>query len=97
MYLPIICTLSGAELQARREGVLRAAAATLLETKPLADGFAYRFPSGSLKQLAELVELESACCRFFTFKLIVEPADGPVWLEVTGPPGAKEFLSTLFA
>jgi hypothetical protein len=29
------------------------------------------------------------------FLLLVEPGDGPVWLEVTGPEGTEDFLSTL--
>lgn len=29
------------------------------------------------------------------FLLLVEPGDGPVWLEVTGPEGTESFLDTL--
>lgn len=41
------------------------------------------------------MENERQCCRFFRFRLTIEPDLGPFWLEVTGPPGVKEFLSEL--
>lgn len=97
MDLPIICTLSDAELQARRETVLKDVASRILEIRQLTDGFAYRLPSTALLQLAELINLERTCCQFLTFKLTLEPANGPVWLEVTGPPGSKDFLSSIFS
>ena len=28
--------------------------------------------------------------------LIVEAGNGPIWLELTGPPGTKEFLKSVF-
>ena len=28
-----------------------------------------------------------------TFTVTVEPDAGPIWLEVTGPPGSREFLA----
>ena len=38
------------------------------------------------------VDLERRCCAFLRFELTVEPGGGPVWLELTGPPGTREFL-----
>lgn len=32
---------------------------------------------------------------FLRFLLIVEPGDGSVWLEVTGPEGTEDLLSTI--
>jgi hypothetical protein len=61
------------------------------------DGFAYRFPSDEslLADLFTLIQLEHQCCPFLKFTLIVEAGDGPVWLELTGPSGAKEFLNSI--
>lgn len=96
--LPIACSLTDAELQARRSEVLERAKAAVLETRELEDGYAYRFPSEDpwLKELFNIVSLERQCCPFLDFKLTVEAGQGPVWLELTGPAGAKDFLKTLF-
>ena len=70
----------------------------LLETKELDDGYAYRFPSGGnwIADLAQLITFERECCPFLQFNLRLEPAEDPVWLELTGPEGAKSFLQSLF-
>jgi hypothetical protein len=96
--LTVACRLTAAELQERRRSVLDVVRNAIQETVELKDGFAYRFPSNSdlIKQLATLVELERQCCPFLRFRTTVEAADGPIWLELTGPEGAKEFLVTLF-
>jgi hypothetical protein len=39
---------------------------------------------------------ERECCPFLTFELVAHPNLGPVNLRVTGPPGAKDFLKTVF-
>jgi hypothetical protein len=36
------------------------------------------------------------CCPFLRFAITVEPGNGPIWLEMTGPEGTKEFLATTF-
>ena len=72
--------------------------AAALEVKETASGFAYRFPSDDslLADLFTLIQLEHQCCPFLRFSLVVEAGDGPIWLELTGPPGTKEFLTSIF-
>lgn len=96
--LPVACLLTDSELQERRRDVLQKAKSAVNEIKELEDGFAYRFSYGEsrLTDLAKLVELERQCCPFLRFRITVEPADGPVWLELTGPEGTKAFLADLF-
>ena len=69
-----------------------------METKELDHGYAYRFPSGAnwIAELAQLITFERECCPFLLFQLRLEPANGPLWLELTGPEGTKEFLLSLF-
>src|SRR5688500_2617047 len=95
--IPIACNLTDAEFQARRVGVLQTVADGVVETKELADGFAYRFPSevSWLTALTNLIVVERACCPFLQFSLRLEPGEGPIWLELTGPPGTKEFLNSI--
>jgi hypothetical protein len=97
--LPIACNLTDSGFQERRAGILKTVANGVVETKELEDGYAYRFPSdGSwLAALANLITVERACCPFLRFNLRIEPAEGPIWLELTGPPGTKDFLNSIFA
>ncbi len=41
------------------------------------------------------VSAERQCCRFLRFGITVEPDNGPVFLELTGPPGTREFIAAL--
>jgi hypothetical protein len=96
---PIACTLTDSDFQERRTDLLNAVAGSVVELKELENGYAYRFPSdGSwLTTLANLISVERACCPFLRFDLRVEPAEGPIWLELTGPPGTKDFLNSILA
>jgi len=96
--LPIACNLTDSDFQERRAGVLKTVAGGVVETKELADGYAYRFPSDIswLATLAQLITVERACCPFLRFNLRLEPAEGPIWLELTGPPRTKDFLNSIF-
>jgi hypothetical protein len=95
--LPIACSLTAPELQTRRTEVLQKVRAAALEEQERDDGFAYRFPSNEslLADLLSLIRLEHQCCPFLRLSLTVEPGDGPIWLELTGPDGTKEFLNSI--
>jgi hypothetical protein len=95
--LPIACNLTSAELQERRHTVLEKVRRAVVEVKELEDGYAYSFPSegASLRELANLIEVEHQCCPFLTIRLTVGAGSGPIWLELTGPPGTKEFLTSI--
>ena len=96
--LPIACNLTDSDFQELRAGVLKTVADGVVETKDLEDGYAYRFPSDVswLATLAQLITVERECCPFLRFNLRLEPAEGPIWLELTGPPGTKDFLNSVF-
>jgi len=90
------CKLTSKELQQRKETVIASLKQQVLETKELQNGFAFRFKSTDkiLDELTEFVKSERQCCDFFTFTLIF-PGDGSdAWLELTGPEGTKDFIST---
>jgi hypothetical protein len=96
MNLPVACSLSGAELQARRSAVLEKFRGAVVEVKETPEGYAFSLPSdgGWLLEVANLVDVERQCCPFLRFRITVE-AGGPVWLELSGPEGAKEFLRAM--
>ena len=64
----------------------------------LSDGLRLEFaPSAdTIALIARAVEAERHCCRFLRFGMTVEPDGGPVFLELTGPAGTRDFLSDLF-
>ena len=96
--LPIACTLSDADFRQRREELLKTVAAAVVKKQVLTDGFAYCFSSEAkwIAELAQLITFERECCPFLKFNLRIGPGSGPIWLELTGPEGTKEFLTTLF-
>ena len=93
--LPIACRLTAPQLQARRSAVLQKVRLAVVEVRELEDGFAYSFPSDGdwLRELTGLIDLERQCCPFLQFRLTVEANGGPIWLEMTGPEGTKDFLT----
>lgn len=62
----------------------------------LPDGYAFRFPGEMFERLAAIAGMERRCRSFLRFTLTAEPGEGPVWLAVTGPAEAKEFLASFW-
>ena len=96
--LPVACSLIDADLQERRRTLFEKITSAVFEVKEVDEGFAYVFvpAAGRINELANLIELEHRCCPFLRFRLSVEPGDGQICLEMTGPKGTKEFLAELF-
>jgi hypothetical protein len=95
--LPIACTLTPVALRARREGLLSELVRQAQSIERLSEGLRLRFASSTetLATLARAVEAERLCCRFLQFRITVEPDEGPISLELTGPPGTQEFVEAL--
>lgn len=95
---PIVCSLTAAELPARRAEIRDALRSATVEARTeLADGYAVRFTAaaGLLPRLATLVELESECCPFLTFAIEVAEQHGPISLRITGPCGTKDLVRAM--
>jgi hypothetical protein len=97
MSVPIACSLTAAELAARREGLLPGPLSRADAREPVPGGFRWRFdrPDDLLEEAAAVIDAERRCCRFLRFLVVVEPGEGPVWLEVSGPERTQGFLSRL--
>jgi hypothetical protein len=95
--LPIACTLSPAELGARRDALLPGLIGLATSRQPLDDGYRFTFDAVSdrLSHIARVIDVERQCCRFLKFQLTVDQAGVPFTLDVTGPEGTKEFLDAL--
>ena len=93
---PLACRLTTPELRERRDRIAALLRCHLEERQAAPNGYRLRFrPEPTvLGSLAGLIEAERECCPFLGFQLTAEPADGPLWLEITGPEGTREFLDT---
>ena len=98
MELPIACTLTTEELQERRREILEPMRASYKTMEAIPSGYAYTFPGSSetLVKLAQLVDLESQCCKFLTFQIVLGAGDDTIRLEVTGSADAKEAIADFF-
>jgi hypothetical protein len=90
--------LSPAALEARRQNLLSALASRADRRGALPDGYRLQFAAHGdvLSAIAEAVDAERQCCRFVRFTVTVEPDDGPISLDLTGPAGTQEFLAAMF-
>ncbi len=95
--LPILCTLTPGALSARREGLLAELLRRSTGRELLPEGLRLRFAASgeTLASIARAVEAERHCCRFLRFTVTVEPDDGPLTLDLTGPRGTREFVTAL--
>ena len=69
--------------------------AHLAERRELPNGLGLRFAPDSsvIARVTELMDAERQCCPFLDLRLTVASNRGPVWLELTGPDGTREFLT----
>ena len=89
--------LSPEERQRHHELTMRLANARV-ETKEMADGYAFRISSDavSIVELGEWVMAERKCCPFFDFAIEAERDGGPLWLKLRGREGVKAFIQSEF-
>ena len=95
--LPVACTLTPDALRSRRDGLLKDLVGRARGREDLHEGVRLEFaPSAeTIALLAGAVEAERHCCRFLRFAITVEPDGGPMFLELTGPPGTRDFMTAL--
>jgi hypothetical protein len=95
--LPIVCTLTPDALRARREGLLSGLLRQADDHEQLPEGLRLRSTptSETLATIARAVDAERHCCRFLRFGITIEPDGGPMFLELSGPPGTREFVAAL--
>jgi hypothetical protein len=93
----IACALSPEALQARREGLLAELVKRSQRCERVAEGLRLHFQpdEGLIPLIGRMIDAERKCCRFLRFDLTVAPDDGPVTLDLTGPPGTADFIGAL--
>ena len=99
--IPIACDLDAISAgdRPRYNELRKMLAASAIGKRELPDGVAVQISTERmpLAQLAEWISFERKCCPFLDFRIDVALASGPVWLNLTGRPGVKEFLAHAFA
>ena len=88
--LPLACTLTAPEL-VTRGAEIDDLFTGVQQTEELTDGYALRFPGSPTwaERLLSFIQGERSCCLFFTFELVFQPNQGPIWLHIRGPEGVK--------
>jgi hypothetical protein len=94
--VPLACTLSGSE-QVTRNAEIVDLFKDVQQVNELADGYALRFPGSDTwsNTLMQFITCERGCCPFFTFALVFEPKQGPIWLHLRGPEGVKAIIEEM--
>ncbi len=95
--IPVVCSLTPDDSKQRKE-LLAKLGEQIVERREIDDGLSFRFkPTDNLlARLGRMIDMERRCCRFLKFRLTVEPDDGPVWLELSGPAGTRDILKEYF-
>ena len=62
--------------------------------RELKNGYEFEFPgdTATYQLLTEWAIQERLCCPFFDISLRLEPEGGPLWLQLSGRQGTKEFI-----
>jgi hypothetical protein len=97
---PFACNMSALDAEDRRrhKTVTEQMRALTKEAQALPDGYAFRFSAGqsTILLVSEFIARERLCCPFFTFEMVAEQDDGPLWLRLRGRDGVKEFIKSEF-
>jgi hypothetical protein len=95
---PIACALPAPGLAARSAELKAGLFAAVEESHAVDGGIAYRFDGADVRMhaLFAFIEAERTCCSFLRFNLAFEPGKGSIWLRVTGPEEAREFIRETF-
>jgi len=90
------CKLTTPEMDKRKATVLKSLRKQIMEKKELPNGYAYKFIGNDkmIDELTDFAKTERHCCDFFTFNIAITGDSTFLWLQITGPKEAKEFIIT---
>ena len=97
--IPVACTLSAADRQARGEALVAPLFARAQRLEEVPDGYRFVFSSevDTVREVVEFILSERACCPFFSFDLTFASPHQSVWLTLRGGEGVKESIAESFA
>jgi hypothetical protein len=95
--IPLACNLTAinaAERPAHYRRAERLMSEAVQERQELPDGYALRYQADDYADLVAFIGNERLCCPFFRFTLDISPAQGPIWLRITGGDEVKDFFGS---
>ena len=86
-----------AELRACGDDLLTALLGVSKERIALSTGYRYRFEDapGLVTRIGTVLEWARERCPFFRLQVALEPEQGPITLDISGPEDARAFLADL--
>jgi hypothetical protein len=96
MDIPVICTLSAAELHKRKTTILASLRSAIAGRARIHGGYRYVFRSSTtiFHEASRIVEMESHCCQFLNFA--IRQNRNSLELDVTGSAEALAMIEDLF-
>ena len=90
----VTCKLTSPELRKRKEEVIGSLKKKVLSRSEITNGYKYKFDGNDaiLDELVTFIKTERLCCDFFDFSLDITGDGKEIWLIITGPTGAKDFI-----
>ena len=90
----LACKLTTEEFRARKDTIIASLRSRTTATEEIANGFSFAMAATdeAIEEVSHFVRTERQCCGFFSFRVSVPSGSPDLHLEVTGPPGAKEFI-----
>jgi hypothetical protein len=92
----LTCNLDGipAQERARYTELFETLCHAIRDKRELPDGYALLLDPAqfSMDQALEWTKLERECCPFLETQVRWDMENGPVWLDLTGPEGVKDFI-----
>jgi hypothetical protein len=97
---PFACDMTAltAEQRQSHKELGKALHSSLLGMHELADGYEFEFAPDrvNFQALAELTQLEHACCPFFDISIRLEGEGRKLWWRLAGREGVKPFIRAEF-
>ena len=92
----VACKLTTPELQERKRTVIAELKKLVVSRVETADGVLYSFKDSDdiIDLLTNFIKTERLCCPFFIFNLVVGREEGLISLQLSGPQGTKDFITT---
>lgn len=97
--IPIACNPMGIPADEREPHFANAEylfSSAVQERQELSNGYSFRFRADDYAAVVAFIANERHCCPFFHFDLEIPPAQGPLWLQITGGEGVKTFIGAEF-
>lgn len=91
---PVACSLGGAELKERVDGIRALARRSLRHAVRTPLTLSFTYGSEASEEVRDMVRREQACCPFLTFDLKDDPHG--MLLTITAPKAAAETAAALF-